>query len=234
MLEVCSLSVSYGRTQVLWDIAFSVAKGSITTILGSNGAGKSTILRSLAGLLEIESGIISFENKSIQNLEPHDRVKIGISLVPGERRLFPHMTVEENLQLGAYIRRARAKTTETLQYVFDLFPILKERRNQLAETLSGGEQQMTAIARGLMSQPRMLMLDEPSLGLDPITTSQMFKLLVTINNLGVTVLLIEQNVNQALKISDQIYVLESGNIVAQGSPAELSKEEHIKKAYLTL
>lgn len=234
MIRVESLSVSYDSVQVLWDISFNVEEKSITAILGSNGAGKSTILNTLAGLLEPNSGNIIFEGKNINRYATYRRVEAGISLIPEQRRLFPYLTVEENLQIGAYAKRARANTARTLTEVFQLFPILKERRKQLAGTLSGGEQQMTAIARGLMSRPNLLMFDEPSLGLAPLITLQVFKIIEEINNAGVTILLVEQNVHQTLKIADQVFVLETGKIVAQGSGEELSKEEHIKKAYLAL
>lgn len=234
MLRVESLSVSYGSTQILWDISFSVEKKSITAILGPNGAGKSTILDTLAGLLEPSSGDIIFEEKNINKQAPYQRVEAGISLIPEGGRLFPYLTAQENLEIGAYTQRARAETKESLEWLYQLFPILGERRKQLAGTLSGGEQQMVAIARGLMSKPKLLMLDEPSLGLSPLLILNVFKLVGEIHNAGVTVLLVEQNVHHALRIADRVFVLESGKIVMEGSSEEISKEEHIKRAYLGL
>jgi branched-chain amino acid transport system ATP-binding protein len=234
MLKVESLSVSYGSIQVVWDISFDVEVKSITAILGSNGAGKSTILETLAGLLEPKSGNIIFGGKKINRLAPYERVEAGLSLVPEGRRLFPYLTLHDNLRLGAYIKRAKINAHATLEEMYQWFPILKVRGKQSAGTLSGGEQQMAAIARGLMSRPKLLMLDEPSLGLDPLTTRQLFKLIKDINDTGVTILIVEQNIHHTLKIADKIFVLETGHMVAQGSAEELSKEEHIKKAYLAL
>lgn len=234
MLRVESLSVSYGSTQILWDISFNVEEKSITAILGPNGAGKSTILDTLAGLLEPSSGDIIFEEKNINKQAPYQRVEAGISLIPEGGRLFPYLTAQENLEIGAYTQRARAETKESLEWLYQLFPILGERRKQLAGTLSGGEQQMVAIARGLMSKPKLLMLDEPSLGLSPLLILNVFKLVGEIHNAGVTVLLVEQNVHHALRIADRVFVLESGKIVMEGSSEEISKEEHIKRAYLGL
>jgi len=232
MLTVDSLSCFYRKTQVLWDISFGVKDKTITTVLGSNGAGKSTILKTLAGLHDSKTGRITYGEKNITYCDPPERVELGISLVPEERRLFPYLNVEENLRLGAFIKRARVETEKTLKYVYDLFPILPAKRKQLAGTLSGGEQQMAAIGRGLMSIPKLLMLDEPSLGLAPLITKHVFELIENINLAGITVLLIEQNVHRSMHIADHVFVLESGHIVAQGSPEVLSQEEHIKNAYL--
>lgn len=232
ILKVDSLSCFYGKTQVLWGISFQVKEASITTILGSNGAGKSTIVRSAAGLHPIGHGKMIYEETLINHLDPFERVELGISLVPEERRLFPYLTVEDNLRLGAYIKRARQKNQKTLEGIYELFPILSRRRLQLAGTLSGGEQQMAAIGRGLMSKPKLLMLDEPSLGLAPLIAKQVFELTKEINRNGVTVLLIEQNVHQSMRIAKEVFVLASGHVVAQGSSKELSEEEHIRSAYL--
>ena len=234
MLRVESLSVFYGRIQALWDISFNVEEKSITAIVGSNGAGKSTILNTLAGLLPASSGSIIFEENNVNHYAPYDRVEAGISLVPERRRLFPYLTTRENLEIGAYVKRARADTQQSLEWVFQLFPILKERAKQLAGTLSGGEQQMAAIARGLMSKPKLLMLDEPSLGLAPIITLEVFKLMKEINNAGVTILLVEQNVHHTLRLAERVFVLETGRIAMEGTGDELMKEEHIKRAYLGL
>lgn len=234
MLKVESLSVFYDGAQALWDVSFNVEQKSMTAVLGSNGAGKSTVLNTVAGLLKPSSGNIIFEEKNISNYEPYERVEAGISLIPEGRKLFPYLTVEENLEIGAYVKRARADTKKSLEWVYHLFPILKERRKQLAGTLSGGEQQMAAIARGLMSKPKLLMLDEPSLGLAPIIVLEVFKLLREINDAGVTILLVEQDVYQTLRIAEKAFVLETGKIVMEGSGEELMKEEYIKKAYLGL
>jgi branched-chain amino acid transport system ATP-binding protein len=234
MLRVESLSVSYDSTQILWDISFNVEEKSITAILGPNGAGKSTILDTLAGLLEPSSGNIIFEEKNINQFAPYQRVEAGISLIPEGRRLFPYLTIQENLEIGAYTQKARAETKKSLEWIYQLFPILGERRKQLAGTLSGGEQQMVAIARGLMSKPKLLMLDEPSLGLSPLFITHVFKLVKEIHDVGVTILLVEQNVHHALRIADRVFILESGKIVMEGSSEEISKEEHIKRAYLGL
>jgi len=234
MLRVESLSVCYGKAQALWDVSLSVEDKTITAVVGSNGAGKSTLLNTLAGLLTPVSGSISFEGERINDYETHERVEAGISLIPEGRRLFPYLTVEENLQIGAYGKRARADTKKSLEWVYHLFPILKERRKQLAGTLSGGQQQMAAIARGLMSRPKLLMLDEPSLGLAPIIALEVFKLLREINDAGVTILLVEQDVYQTLRVAAKAFVLETGRVVMEGSGEELMKQESIKKAYLGL
>jgi len=232
MLNVESISVSYEGIRVLWDISASVEKKGITAIIGSNGAGKSTILNTVAGLLKQDSGNIIFEGKTINNYTPNERVEAGISLVPERRRLFPYLSVQENLEIGAYTKRARASMKESLEWVGQLFPILKQRRKQLAGTLSGGEQQMVAIARGLMSKPRLLMLDEPSLGLAPKITLEVFNLIKEISNAGVTIFILEQNVHHTLRLADKAFVLESGRITMEGSGKELMNEEHVKKAYL--
>ena len=234
MLSVESLSVFYGKAQALWDVSLNVEGKSLTAIVGSNGAGKSTILNTLAGLLKPSSGNIIFEEKNINDYEPYERVEMGISLIPEGRRLFPSLTVEENLQIGAYGKRSRADIKKSLEWVYQLFPILMERRKQLAGTLSGGEQQMAAIARGLMSKPKLLMLDEPSLGLAPLIALEVFKLIKEINDAGVTILLVEQDVYQTLQLAEKAFVLETGKIVMEGSGGELMKEESIKKAYLGL
>jgi branched-chain amino acid transport system ATP-binding protein len=234
MLKVESLSVFYGQTQALWDISLNVEAKSITTILGSNGAGKSTILNTLAGLLKSSSGNIVFEGENLNEHEPYERVQAGISLIPEGRKLFPYFNVEENLEIGAYGKKARRDTKKSLEWVYQLFPILKARRKQLAGSMSGGQQQMAAIARGLMSKPKLLMLDEPSIGLAPIVVLEVFRLIREIKKAGVTILLIEQDVFQTLKVATKAFILETGNIVMEGSGKELMNKESVKKAFLGL
>ncbi len=234
MLEVSSISVFYEEIQALWAVSFSVEEKTVTALVGSNGAGKTTTLSTVAGLLKPREGSLSFEGREIDALESHQRVERGISLVPEGRRLFPFLTVQENLEVGAYSGRARAKISESMKRVYDLFPRLRERKGQLAGTLSGGEQQMLAIGRGLMSQPRLLMLDEPSLGLAPLFVAKMFELVQEINRQGVTILLVEQNVQTTLQIAQKAYVLEVGKIVLEGTGSRLLEDDHVKKAYLGL
>ncbi|MEM2936467.1 MAG: ABC transporter ATP-binding protein [Candidatus Bathyarchaeia archaeon] len=232
MLSVEGLNASYGDVQVLWDVSFDVKEGEIIVIVGSNGAGKTTTLRVLAGLMYPKFGAIIFSGEDIAKIPPHERVKKGIALIPEGRMLFTRLTVEENLRLGAITPKAREARDETLKWVYELFPILKERKRQIAGTLSGGEQQMLAIARGLMSQPKLLMLDEPSLGLAPKIVAQVFELLMEINKQGITILLVEQNVWRALEIADRGYVMETGRIVLSGSGEHLLNNEYVKKSYL--
>ena len=232
MLEVKNLNVYYGEIQSLWDVNIKIEKGSIVSILGPNGAGKSTLIKAISGLLMAQSGQIIFEDKDFTNLPANKRVEIGISLTPEGRGLFPFMTVEENLILGNYNKRAKLKRDQLLQWVLDLFPRLNERLKQPARTLSGGEQQMLAVGRSLMSDPSLIILDEPSLGLAPIIVNDLFKIFSQINKMGVTVLISEQHVHMALKISNQGYVLEEGKTVLQGKSSELANHEHIKLAYL--
>ena len=234
MLRIEDLSVFYERTQALWNILLNVERKGVTVILGSNGVGKSTLLNSIAGLIPLASGKIIFEGNDISNYRSDERVESGISLVPEERRVFPCMTVRENLDIGAYTKRARADTPKTQELVFQLFPVLKERAKQLAGTLSGGEQQMLAIARGLMSKPKLLMLDEPSLGLSPLVTQEVFRLIREISSTGVTILLVEQNVYQALKLAERVFVLEMGRIAIEGTSQEIMRDGHIKTTYLGL
>lgn len=230
MLKVNKINVSYGKLQALWDVSFEVGKGDVVAIVGSNGAGKTTTLRTIAGLLKPWSGSIVFMDERIDKMPPNEIVGKGISFVMEGRKLFPKMTVLENLEMGAYTNWS--KRFDTLEWVFQLFPILKERKNQLAGTMSGGEQQMLAIARALMSRPKLLMLDEPSLGLAPKIVLQVFNLVRKINEEGVSVLLVEQNVKHALELASKGYVLENGRIVLEGRGIELLKDEHVKKAYL--
>ena len=232
MLEVKSINVSYGLVRVLWDVSFRVEEGEIVSTVGSNGAGKTTTLRTISGLLRPSSGSIEFNGEGLDRVRSHSIVEKGIAHVPEGRRLFPFSSVLANLEIGAYTTGARKKIDENLEFVFELFPVLKERRRQLAGTLSGGEQQMLAVARGLMSRPRLLMLDEPSLGLAPILVGKVFEVLRELNDRGVTILLVEQNVSSALSLCNRGYVLENGRIVLEGSGQELLNNPHVKEAYL--
>ena len=232
MLEAKGINVFYGEAQALWDISFSVQEGEIVTLVGSNGAGKSTILRALSGLVPPRSGEIIFQGQHIERTPAHRIVELGIAQTPEGRRLWPGLTVSDNLDLGAYTKAARAVKQDSLEWVFQLFPRLKERRSQLAGTLSGGEQQMLAIGRGLLSRPKLLMLDEPSLGLAPVLVEDVFATIQEIRRQGMTILLVEQNVNHALGMSDRAYVLETGRIVLSGKGSELLNDEHVKTAYL--
>jgi branched-chain amino acid transport system ATP-binding protein len=224
--------VYYDQVAVIRDVELFVDTTEIVAILGANGAGKSTLLRVISGLKELAGGEIRFNNERIDTIPAHQIVERGIIHVPEGRKIFPSLTVLENLQLGAYTSKAKQKRESSLQEVLRLFPILKERRNQLGGTLSGGEQQMLAIARGLMSLPEILMLDEPSLGLAPLLVREMFKVVSEINLRGTTVLLVEQNVFNSLQICSRGYVLENGSIVLEGEGKELLKDENVKKAYL--
>jgi len=232
MLEVNGINVFYGDIQALWDVSFEVEEGELMVIVGSNGAGKTTTLKTVSGLMHPEGGSINFLGQRIDQASPHRIVEMGIAHIPEGRGLFPYMTVLENLEMGAYTRRAREKKNESLEWVYGLFPILAERRDQLAGTLSGGEQQMLAIGRGLMSRPRLLMLDEPSLGLAPMLVLDVFETVRQINKQGVTVMLVEQNVRHALELADRAYVLENGRTTLQGTGKELLENEYVKEAYL--
>ncbi|MEM3382891.1 MAG: ABC transporter ATP-binding protein [Nitrososphaerales archaeon] len=234
MLEVDHISASYGNIQILWDISLNVKEGEIVTILGPNGAGKTTLVKTILGLLHPNSGSIKFLDKRIDKLPTYKIVNMGIVLVPEGREIFPKMTVYENLLLGAYGKEAEKNKDQSLEMIFQIFPILKERRKQLAQTLSGGEQQMLAIARGLMSKPKLLIMDEPSLGLAPIIVQKIFRVIREINEKGVTLLLVEQNVHRALEIANRGYLLEAGKMVLSGDWNELLANEYVKKAYLGL
>jgi branched-chain amino acid transport system ATP-binding protein len=229
------IDVYYGNIQALWQVSLGVRGGEIIAIVGSNGAGKSTILRSITGLIKPRKGFITFDSCRIDALSPDEIVRRGVSLVPEGRELFPRMTVRENLELGAaYIARAYGQATESLDWVLTLFPVLRERSKQQAGTLSGGEQQMLAIGRALMSRPKLLMLDEPSLGLAPLLVAGVFHTVRKINQEGVTVLLVEQNVRQSLALANRAYVLENGRVVMEGAGKELIADKHVKEAYLGL
>lgn len=232
LLEVKDLCVSYGSIQVLWDISLTVSKGEIVSIIGPNGAGKTTTLKTIAGLLKPAKGEIKFDGLKIDHEPANKRVELGIAYVPEGRKIFSTLTVIENLKLGAYTKRAREKFHDTLEWVYQLFPRLKERANQIAGSLSGGEQQMLAIGRALMSRPRLLMLDEPSLGLAPTVLKTLIKVIEDLNKEGVTILLVEQNIYQGLKVSHRAYVMEKGIITMTGPSQDLLNSPYIKKSYL--
>lgn len=233
MFRIDKLTAGYGDITILHGISLEIQKGEIVSLVGANAAGKSTLLRAISGLIELEEGSIWFEGERIDQLEIKERVARGLIQIPEGRELFPRMTVQDNLIMGAFSKEYRAKAEKNLKRVYELFPRLKERYRQLAGSLSGGEQQMVAIGRGLMSEPKLLMLDEPSLGLAPIVVQQMFQTIKHISEeMGATIFLIEQNVNHALKLAQRGYVMENGNIVMSGSGRELLENEHIKKAYL--
>jgi branched-chain amino acid transport system ATP-binding protein len=235
MLSLKHVDVYYGSIQALWQISLDVRQGEIVTIVGSNGAGKSTILRTITGLLNPRKGSIEYNRNPIHELSPDEIVREGISMVPEGRELFPRMSVRENLELGAaYVEKAHAKSADSLEWIYSLFPKLKERATQLAGTLSGGEQQMVAIGRALMSRPSILLMDEPSLGLSPLIVAEVFKTTQRINQEGLTILLVEQNVRQSLAMSHRAYVLENGRIVMEGDGRELMENAHVKEAYLGL
>ena len=230
MLKVSNLEVHFGGIRAVKGISFNVKKGSIVSLIGANGAGKSTTLRSIAGAVKPSGGKILFEDVDITDSDTPSIVKMGITLCPEGRRIFPDMTTFDNLKIGAYLRKDNIDND--IKEIYQMFPILKERSWQLAGTLSGGEQQMLAVARSLMSRPKLMMLDEPSLGLAPLIVKNIFNIIKEINKQGVTILLIEQNANMALKISDYSYVLETGNIVMEGKGVELLNNEKVKSAYL--
>jgi len=229
MLKLEGVRASYGLIEAISDINIAVKRGEIVCLIGSNGAGKTTILSTISGAVRPIGGRIIFESKEIQKLPPHEIVRLGISHVPEGRRIFPKLTVRENLEMGAYIR---TDFRRQIEHVFELFPVLEERQRQLGGTLSGGEQQMLAIGRALMSEPKMLLLDEPSLGLSPILVSKIFKTIEEINKEGVTILIVEQNARSALRLSDRGYVLVSGRVALSGKGLELLQNEEVKRAYL--
>ncbi len=234
MLRVSNLAVAYGRVAALWDVGFDVHPGEIVALVGANGAGKTTTLKTLSGLLRPQAGTALLDGDALERLSTSAIVERGLVHVPEGRKLFPEMTVRDNLLLGGFSRAARPHQAERLERVFEVFPRLRERQRQVAGTLSGGEQQMVAIGRGLMAGPRILMLDEPSLGLAPIMVEEMFRVISDINRAGVTVLLVEQNTEHALAIAHRGFVLESGRVVLSGSGAELLANERVREAYLGL
>ena len=232
VLDVSSISVKYGDIQALWDISFSVKKGQLVALIGANGAGKTTTLKAICGLVGLEEGRIEYCGTVTSGWPVHRVVDLGITLVPEGRQLFPKMTVEENLLVGAYLKRAQGKRAQTLKRVFEIFPRLEERRDQTAETLSGGEQQMVAIGRALMQDPQVIMFDEPSLGLAPLMVKEVFKVIQDLHSQGLTIFLVEQNVHQTLKVADYCYVMENGRIVGQGTGSDLEADQSIREAYL--
>jgi len=232
LLELTDVTARYGDVQVLWGVSFTVREAEIATLIGANGAGKTTTLKTVSGVVRSTTGRIVFGGERIDRLPSHEIAARGIAHVPEGRRLFPLMSVKENLELGAITKEARRARAESFERVFALFPQLKDRESQMAGTLSGGEQQMVAIARGLMARPRLLILDEPSLGLAPIVVREMFEIIRTINREGITVLLVEQNVQQSLKLADRAYVLENGRVVLEGAGNELLNDQRVREAYL--
>jgi branched-chain amino acid transport system ATP-binding protein len=232
VLEIRGIDVFYGDVQVIWDVSFEVKNGEVVALIGANGAGKSTTLKTISGILRPRKGEILFNGAALHKVEAYKLIEMGIALCPEARRLFVEMTVEENLDMGSLKGEARTHRQRTKEMVFGLFPRLKERRRQLAGTLSGGEQQMVAIGRGLMALPKLLMFDEPSLGLAPILVREIFNVIKRIREEGSTVLIVEQNVKQTLAIADRAYVLESGKLVMQGTGEALMNDEHVRTAYL--
>ena len=232
MLKIEKLNFAYGDLKVLWDVDLEVHEGEIVTVVGANGAGKSTTLKNISRLVTPASGSITFQGESLIKVPPHDVVERGLVQVPEGRRIFPEMTVMENLRMGSYVKGTRGDRQKNIDWVFELFPRLKEREKQLGGTMSGGEQQMLAIARGLMANPKLLLLDEPSLGLSPLLVKNIFDIITGINKQGVTILLVEQNVYQSLRISHRAYVMETGRVVLTGRGDDLLNNDHIKKAFL--
>jgi branched-chain amino acid transport system ATP-binding protein len=234
MLEVCNVDVRYGKIQALWDVCLEVNQAEIVALVGSNGAGKTTLVNTISGLLRPASGSVVFQGERINGLPSHAIVGLGISHVPQGGRIFPDMNVRENLEMGSYPIHAWKQKAETFEHVYQLFPRLQERQNQLARTLSGGEHQMLAIGRALMSKPTLCIFDEPSYGLAPLLVKEMFRIIQNLREQGITILLIEQNVHRALEIADRAYVLENGRISLQGDCDELLQSDHVRKAYLGL
>jgi branched-chain amino acid transport system ATP-binding protein len=234
VLEVSNINTFYGKIQALWAVSLRIDEAEIVAMVGGNGAGKTTLLNTISGLLRPASGQVVFRGNRIDGLESHAIVDLGMSHIPEGRKLFPDMSVRENLEMGAYPRRVWKHKQETLDEVYQLFPFLRARQGQLARTLSGGEQQMVAMGRGLMSRPRLCVIDEPSSGLAPIVVDEIFHIIEGLREQGIAIFLIEQNVQQTLEIADRAYVLENGRITSEGESGNLLKEEHIRKAYLGL
>jgi branched-chain amino acid transport system ATP-binding protein len=232
MLKVDNINVYYGEIHAVKGVSLEVGEGAIVTLIGSNGAGKSTVLQTISGLMRSRTGGVSFMGESIASAAPHKIVARGLAHVPEGRRIFAEMSVRENLEMGGFLQRDKAWLAETEEKVFEKFPRLKERANQIAGTLSGGEQQMLAIGRGMMANPKMLLLDEPSMGLAPLLVEEIMNIIGELNKAGMTILLVEQNANMALSIADYAYVLETGKITLEGPAAELAASEEVKKAYL--
>ena len=232
MLEVSDITVFLQRVKVLRDISFNVGESEIVAVIGPNGSGKTTLLRTLSGLVSVHTGSLAFMGQKINGLKPHQIVRLGISQIPERGRVFPHMTVLEHLQMGAWTRRRSKELNRDMQNIYDYFPILAERKNQMAGTLSGGERQMIAIARALMSRPKMLILDEPTLGLAPLIRIELGNIIKKLNQQGTTILLVEQDALMALSVSHRGYVLETGRIVLEGNSTDLLENENVRKAYL--
>jgi branched-chain amino acid transport system ATP-binding protein len=232
MLELRNVSAGYGTFPALFDVSLSVKAGEAVAVLGPNGAGKTTLLRTISRLIDARSGDLAMEGRRYNDLPPHEVIGLGIAHVPEGRRLFPRLTVEDNLKMGAFTPAARSRYRDRLEFVYSLFPKMKERRTQLAGTMSGGEQQMCAIGRALMSEPKLLLLDEPSAGLAPVIVQSIFELMKRIRAAGYTVLIVEQNIQQVLKVVDRAYLLETGRIRASGSAAELLASDDVRRAYL--
>jgi branched-chain amino acid transport system ATP-binding protein len=234
MLEADSVSAYYGKIRALWDVSIKVEEGEIVALIGANAAGKTTILDVISGLVQATTGSVTFLGQRIERLAPHEIVKLGISHVPEGAKSFPEMTIKENLDMGAYHQEAWGQKKETLRQVYKMFPLLEQRNSQLARTLSGGERQMLAIGRGLMSRPKLLALDEPSYGLSPLAVDEIFDAVKALRDRGMTVLLVEQDVQQSLELADRGYVLENGHVTLEGKSADLLQNDHVKKAYLGL
>ena len=234
MLEVSNIDTFYGKIQALWGVSLKIDEAEIVALVGANGAGKTTLLNTISGLLHPASGSVEFLGKRIDGLKPHAIVELGMSHIPEGRRLFPDMSVRENLEMGAYTKRVWKHKQETLDEVYQLFPVLKARQGQLARTLSGGEQQIVAMGRGLMSRPRLCIVDEPSSGLAPLVVDEIFRIIQGLRDQGIAIFLIEQNVQQTLEIADRAYVLENGRVILAGESKNLLQEELIRKAYLGL
>ena len=232
MLEVESVSSGYGMIQILWDVSFKIGEKEIVSIIGPNGAGKTTLVKTIIGLLPAKNGTIKFKDENIENLPPYEIVKKGLTLIPEGRDIFSKMTVEENLLLGAYTIKDKQKVKDTKERIYQIFPVLHKKEKSIAQTLSGGEQQMLVIGRSLMLNPELLILDEPSLGLAPIIVAKVLDTLREINDEGVAILLVEQNIRDSLNIADRGYVLEEGKIIIEGEGRELLSNEHIKEVYL--
>lgn len=234
MLEVKNINVSYGNLQVLWDVSLRISEGEIVAVVGANGAGKTTLLETIFGLLKPDSGTIAFIGHQLVGRSPHKVGELGLAYVPEGGRPFREMSVRENLEMGAYISSSWTNRQESMERVFEIFPRLKERHRQLARTLSGGERQMLAVGRALMSKPRLIVFDEPSIGLAPLLVSDLFRMIERLRQQGITMLVIEQNVKQSLEIADRAYVLESGHVTLEGESRKLLQEDSIRKAYLGL
>ena len=232
MLKIDKIDVYYGEVQILRQVSFDVGEGKVVSLLGSNGAGKTTVVNSISGILPVAKGAIQFLEQNMTKIEPYVRVEMGLVQIPEGRKIFPTLTVMENLEMGSYLKGPKSQRNESFKLVSGFFPILEERRDQLAGTLSGGEQQMLAMGRGLMSKPKLLILDEPSLGIAPLIVEEIFQVIRKINLEGVTILLVEQNVSQALGLSDEGFVLEEGRIALSGKGKDLLVNPHVKKLYL--